>query len=528
MHNKIISCCIASAFSLISTSGLAQQGEVKSISVAGQNLAPLLTVANEKAIKNKYIVVLKKPAMMLEGSQAFVDFTQQTVSGLANRHAIQTERIYDHVLSGFSATLSKEQLKALRSDPQVDYIEQDRIVSIDPVLSDEGTQTNAVWGLDRIDQRSLPLSGSYTYNYDGTGVTAYVIDTGVSNNHSEFGGRSRSGYDFVDNDNDTTDCHGHGTHVAGTIGGSQYGVAKNVNIVGVRVLSCQGSGSNSGVIGGVNWVAANASGPSVANMSLGGGVSSSLDSAVASAVQSGVSFVLAAGNSNADACNSSPAREPSGVTVGSTTNSDSRSSFSNWGSCVDVFAPGSNIKSAWYDGGYRTISGTSMAAPHVAGVTALYLSENGALSPAQVSSLIGNRASTGKISDTRGTVNKLVYSLNDSGCEPDCNPPTPTPDGELSNGTPVNNLSASRGEQKQYYIDVPAGKTLTVTTSGGSGDADLYVRFGAQPTTGTWDCRPYRYGNNEVCTISNTQNGRYHVMLNAYSTYSGVTLKANY
>ncbi|RSD31301.1 S8 family peptidase [Vibrio pectenicida] len=526
MYKKLISCCIASTLSVISTSGLAQQGEVKSTATESQNLAPLLTVASNKGIKNKYIVVLKKPEMMFEGSQALVHFTQQTVAGLANQHAFSAERIYDHVLSGFSATLTKEQLKSLQSDPQVDFIEQDQIVSLDPILSDEGTQTNAVWGLDRVDQRNLPLSGSYNYNFDGTGVTAYVIDTGVTNTHIEFGGRSRSGYDFVDNDNDSTDCNGHGTHVAGTIGGNQYGVAKNVNIVGVRVLSCRGSGSNSGVIGGVNWVAANASGPSVANMSLGGGVSSSLDRAVASAVQSGISFALAAGNSNADACNSSPAREPSGLTVGSTTSSDSRSSFSNWGNCVDVFAPGSSIKSAWYDGGYKTISGTSMAAPHVAGVTALYLDENNSLSPSQVSALIANRASTGKINDTRGTVNKLVYSLNDSGCEPDCN--TPTPDGELSNGTPVSNISASRGGKKQYYIDVTAGKTLTITTNGGSGDADLYVRFGAQPTTGTWDCRPYRSGNNEVCTISNTQTGRYHVMLNAYSTYSGVTLQANY
>ena len=528
MYKNIISCCIASALSVMSGLALAQQGEVKSVLAEGQNLAPLLTVEDEKGIKNKYIVVLKKPEMLLEGSQAFVEFTQQTVTGLASQHSLKTERIYDHVLSGFSATLTKEQLKALREDPQVAYIEQDRIVTIDPVFSDEGTQTNAIWGLDRIDQRNLPLSGSYTYNYDGTGVTAYVIDTGVENNHSEFGGRSTSGYDFVDNDNDSSDCHGHGTHVAGTIAGSQYGVAKNANIVGVRVLSCRGSGSNSGVIGGVNWVAANASGPSVANMSLGGGVSSSLDSAVASAVQSGITFVLAAGNSNADACNSSPAREQSAVTVGSSTSSDSRSSFSNWGSCVDVFAPGSNIKSAWIGGGYRTISGTSMAAPHMAGVTALYLHENNALSPSQVSNLISTRATSGKISDTRGTVNKLAYSLSSSGCEPDCDNPTPTPDGELTNGTPVSNISASRGAQKQYYIDVPAGRSLSVTTTGGAGDADLYVRFGAQPTTGTWDCRPYRSGNNEVCTISNTQNGRYHIMLNAYSTYSGVTLKASY
>ncbi|WP_339389636.1 S8 family peptidase, partial [Vibrio neptunius] len=388
MFKKLLSCCIASTLSVVSTAGLAQQNEGGAIASEDQMLAPLMTASAKSAIKNQYIVVLKQPLTMSNDQQALQQFTQQTVSGLASQHAFKIDKVYDRSLSGFVATLSDEQLKALRADQQVDFIEQDQIISLDPVISANATQSNPVWGLDRIDQRDLPLSNSYTYNYDGSGVTAYVIDTGVTNTHAEFGGRARSGYDFVDNDSDATDCNGHGTHVAGTIGGAQYGVAKNVNIVGVRVLSCSGSGTTSGVIGGVDWVAANASGPSVANMSLGGGVSTALDQAVASAVQSGVSFMLAAGNSNADACNSSPAREASGVTVGSTTSSDSRSSFSNWGSCVDVFAPGSNIKSAWYDGGYRTISGTSMATPHVAGVAALYLQENNTLSPAQVSTLI--------------------------------------------------------------------------------------------------------------------------------------------
>ncbi|MGI3081210.1 S8 family peptidase, partial [Vibrio alginolyticus] len=324
----------------------------------------------------------------------------------------------------------------LRSDPRVDYIEQDRILSLDPIVSADANQANAIWGLDRIDQRNLPLDNNYSANFDGTGVTAYVIDTGVNNAHVEFGGRSVSGYDFVDNDADASDCNGHGTHVAGTIGGSLYGVAKNVNLVGVRVLSCTGSGSTSGVIAGVDWVAANASGPSVANMSLGGGQSVALDSAVQSAVQSGVSFMLAAGNSNADACNYSPARVASGVTVGSTTSTDARSSFSNWGSCVDVFAPGSQIKSAWYDGGYKTISGTSMATPHVAGVAALYLQENRSLSPSQVEALIVSRATSGKVTDTRGSVNKLLYSLTDADCGQDCGGPDPTPDpeGKLTSG----------------------------------------------------------------------------------------------
>ncbi|MDN3612208.1 S8 family peptidase [Vibrio ostreicida] len=517
MLKKILSCCIASTLSIVSSAALAQQ-----------TLAPLVTAPEKQGIENQYIVVLKQPMTLSTDADALQRFTQQTVSSLASEHALNIEKVFDHSLNGFVAKLTDQQLEALRNDQQVDFIEQDKIITLDPVLSTDANQSNAVWGLDRIDQRNLPLNNSYNYNYDGTGVTAYVIDTGVTNTHVEFGGRSTSGYDFVDNDSDASDCNGHGTHVAGTIGGAQYGVAKNVNIVGVRVLSCSGSGSTSGVIGGVDWVAANASGPSVANMSLGGGVSTALDRAVASAVQSGVSFTLAAGNSNADACNSSPAREATGVTVGSTTSSDSRSSFSNWGSCVDVFAPGSSIKSAWYDGGYRTISGTSMAAPHVAGVAALYLQENNALSPAQVSTLISDRASVDKVNDTRGTVNKLLYSQTDSGCEPDCDTPTPDPQGELTNGTPVTGISGSQGQQNHYYIDVTAGQSLTVTTSGGSGDADLYVRFGAKPTTSTWDCRPYRYGNSEVCSVSNTQNGRYYVMLNGYTSFSGVSVQANY
>ncbi|BDU39340.1 S8 family peptidase [Vibrio nigripulchritudo] len=525
MLRKVLSCCIAASFAVISTSSQAQQNEVQGFTAEGQTLAPLVSAPESQGVEGQYIVVLKQPLTLASNPESIQSFTQQTVSSLETEQAVKIEKVFDRSISGFVATLNAEQLRSLRADQRVEFIEQDRIISIDPVVSANANQSNAIWGLDRIDQRDLPLNRNYNYNFDGTGVTAYVIDTGVTTTHPEFGGRAVSGYDFVDNDADSTDCNGHGTHVAGTIGGTQYGVAKNVNIVGVRVLGCTGNGSTSGVIAGVDWVAANASGPSVANMSLGGGVSTALDRAVANAVQSGVSFMLAAGNSNADACNSSPAREPSGVTVGSTTSSDSRSSFSNWGSCVDVFAPGSSIKSAWFDGSYKTISGTSMATPHVAGVAALYLQENGALSPAQVSALISNRASVGKVSDTKGSVNKLVYSQVGSGCDTNC--PNPG-DGQLKNGQAETGIAVSRGEKKHYYIDVPAGRSLSVTISGGSGDADLYTRFGAQPTTSTWDCRPYRWGNSETCTVPTTKNGRYYIMLNGYSTASGVTLKASY
>ncbi|PNQ57666.1 alkaline serine protease, partial [Vibrio agarivorans] len=409
-------------------------------------------------------------------------------------------------------------------------------IYIDPSITENDNQSNTTWGLDRIDQRNLPLDSVYNTEYDGTGVTAYVIDTGVNNEHEEFGSRASSGYDFVDDDDDASDCNGHGTHVAGTIGGKEYGVAKNVSIVGVRVLSCRGSGSLSGVISGIEWVAENANGPSVANMSLGGGKSVAIDSAVESAIQSGVTFMLAAGNSDADACTTSPARVQAGVTVGSTTNSDSRSSFSNWGSCVDLFAPGSDIKSAWYDGGYKTISGTSMATPHVAGVAALYLQENNSLSPQQVSDLLVSRASDSKISNVKGTANKLLYSLTDDGCEPDCggpnppNPPAPIPNPseELVSGLPVNWLSSLSGEKAYYHMDLEAGKQLTVVTIGGFGNADMYLKFGEQPTLSSWDCRPLQNDNNETCTIEVTQSGRYHVMINPQSWYFGMTIQANY
>ncbi len=350
MLKKLLSCCITSALCFHSSLAFSQSTELPNDADLAQTPASLMLAPEDVAIADRYIVVFHQPQMMMNNSLELQQFTQQSVDRMSGLYSIQVESVFDNSISGFVATLAPEQLKALRADPRVEYIEQDRILTLDPIVSAEVNQSNAIWGLDRIDQRSLPLNNNYSANFDGTGVTAYVIDTGVNNSHVEFAGRSISGYDFVDNDADASDCNGHGTHVAGTIGGSLYGVAKNVSIVGVRVLSCSGSGSTSGVIAGVDWVAANASGPSVASMSLGGGQSVALDSAVQSAVQSGVSFMLAAGNSNADACNYSPARVSSGVTVGSTTSSDARSSFSNWGSCVDVFAPGSQIKSAWYDG----------------------------------------------------------------------------------------------------------------------------------------------------------------------------------
>ncbi|MPZ97621.1 MAG: S8 family serine peptidase, partial [Propionibacteriales bacterium] len=273
------------------------------------------------------------------------------------------------------------------------------------------------WGIDRIDQRNLPLSNSYTYNQTGAGVTAFIIDTGIRATHNDLSGRVGSGFTAINDGNGTNDCHGHGTHVAGTVGSETYGVAKDVALRPVRVLGCDGSGTTAGVIDGVDWVTANKAASSVANMSLGGGVSTALDNAVGASINAGVTYAVAAGNDfGANACNGSPARVSAAITVGSTTSSDARSSFSNIGSCLDLFAPGSNITSTWNTSNTatNTISGTSMATPHVAGVAALYLQANPGAPAATVRDAIVNGATNGVVGNPgSGSPNKLLYSLLD-------------------------------------------------------------------------------------------------------------------
>ncbi len=492
------------------------------------NSEKLIQVNNNNVVPNKYIVVFKSNQSLLSTSSV-AEMAQQNAEMMSGKYGIKATKLFGNTLNGGLFTLTKGQLKELLQDDQVQFIEQEQIFTVDPQVSTNANQGNAIWGLDRIDQRALPLDSNYQYNFDGTGVTAYVIDTGVRNSHNEFGNRATSGWDFVDNDSDASDCNGHGTHVAGTIGGQSYGVAKNVNIVGVRVLGCNGSGSTSGVIGGIDWVKNNASGPSVANMSLGGGASSAIDQAVEAAVASGVSFVVAAGNDNSNACNYSPARAGTAITVGSTTSSDSRSSFSNYGNCLDIYAPGSSIKSAWYNSNSatNTISGTSMAAPHVAGVVALYLDENGSLTPSQIDSKLASGSTKNVVSDAKsGSPNELLYALDGStGPDPD---PDPDPSGELTNDQAVA-VSGATGSETNFFIDVPAGQSnLSFTLSGGSGDADLYVKQGSAPTTGSYDCRPYRSGNNENCDYATPAAGKYYVMIQGYSAYSGASLVASY
>lgn len=367
---------------------------------AAASQAPLFASGTAAEIAGRYIVVFKDGASA-KGMDA-------AANGARGQGGV-VHFTYSRVLRGFAATLPAAAVDALRRNPNVAYIEADQVITIDT------TQTPATWGIDRIDQRALPLSNSFSYTATGAGVKAYIIDTGILISHTEFGGRASVGTDTVGDGRNGIDCNGHGTHVAGTVGGSNYGVAKGVTLVAVRVLNCSGSGTTSGVIAGVDWVTGNhqAGQPAVANMSLGGSASTSLDTAVNNSIADGVTYAIAAGNSNRDACRFSPARVAPAITVGATTNTDARASYSNYGACLDIFAPGSSITSAWYTSttATNTISGTSMATPHVAGVAALYLQGNPAASPATVASaLVGNATLNVVINPGRNSPNRLLFT----------------------------------------------------------------------------------------------------------------------
>jgi len=422
--------------------------EANNFSVTEQ-LAPLFSVAPTKSIEDQYIVLLKeesddptdgetrsasesktkaKPYGLSkkrygQSKKQFQAQRKASVKALADEISSKVNgkalRQYSNTVPGFVLKMKAAELHSLRKDPRVLMVEQDQIIQL------TATQNGATWGLDRIDQANLPLNNDFNYELDGSGVNAYILDTGILTSHSDFGGRAVSGWDYIDNDADASDCNGHGTHVAGTVGSTTWGVAKNVKLTAIRVLGCNGGGTASGVIAGIDWVTENAKFPAVANMSLGGGNSAALDAAVNRAIDAGITFAVAAGNSNINACSGSPNKVPAAITVASSTSADSRSSFSNWGSCIDLFAPGSGITSTWHNGGTHTISGTSMAAPHVAGAIALYLQAHPNSTPAEVAASIKGYAAADKISGLNGSPNLLLNVEFDGETPPPAPPEEP-------------------------------------------------------------------------------------------------------
>ena len=372
--------------------------------------APAKSFGQSRPIAGRYIVVFKDT----------VNDVQTEALALAQSHGGQIKHVYGNAIKGFSATFPDAAVQALKNMPNVDFIEQDQTVSLQETAFAQA-ESQATWGLDRIDQVTRPSDSIYHYNYQGAGVNAFIIDTGIRSDHIEFTGRLKPGYNVapdsagVVSSTDTADCNGHGTHVSGIVGGTVYGVAKGVTLIPVRVLDCTGSGTSSGVIAGINWVAANTLRPAVANMSLGmSAVSTAVNAAVAGAVGKGVTMVVAAGNSNVDACTTSPASEPSALTVGATDINDVRASYSNFGACLDVFAPGSSITSAWYTSASAAaiLSGTSMASPHVTGIAALALAASPTARPADVALFVTSKASANQLTSIgTGSPNLLAYSL---------------------------------------------------------------------------------------------------------------------
>jgi subtilisin family serine protease len=379
--------------SLLATNAMAGAEQTESVDPADV----ILGAESVDAIEGEYLVVFEE-----QTSQGVSAMVEDALAGLADTVDVVDE--FD-VLGGFVAEMSPEEAVELAADDSVAYVEQNRTVSIADIQDDPPS-----WGLDRVDQTDLPLDAAYGYDYTGAGTTSYILDTGINRTHVDFDGQIGEGYDAIDFDGDASDCNGHGTHVAGTVGGTEYGLAKETTLVPVRVLDCSGTGSYAGIIAGIDWIAENASGPSVANMSLGGTFSQALNDVVAEAIDAGVTFAVAAGNEGSNACDVSPASEPSAITVGATDSDDVATPWSNWGDCVDILAPGHEITSAWIEGddAANTISGTSMATPHVAGVAALFLEANPDATPAEVADALTANAVQDVVSETNGSPNLLL------------------------------------------------------------------------------------------------------------------------
>ncbi|MEU8591011.1 S8 family serine peptidase [Streptomyces sp. NPDC048664] len=360
---------------------------------------------DRNAVPGSYIVVFKTASMPADSDRG---------RALARKYRARIGCTYGRALNGYAISADEADARRFAADPAVASVVQNRVLRISTTQSSPPS-----WGLDRIDQRNLPLDRAYTYpNSAGAGVTAYVIDTGVRVSHKDFGGRAANGFDAVDNDSVAQDGNGHGTHVAGTIAGTSYGVAKKARIVAVRVLDNSGSGTTDKVISGIDWVARHRSGPSVANLSLGGDIDTALDTAIRNTIASGVTFAVAAGNNNANASRFSPARVAEALTVGATTSTDARAGYSNYGSVLDLFAPGSSITSDWNtsDTARAVLSGTSMATPHVAGAAALYLADHTKATPAQVAAALKGAAVAGVVkSPGTGSPNLLLNVVRATG-----------------------------------------------------------------------------------------------------------------
>jgi serine protease len=479
-------------------------------------------VRSPNAIPGEYIVVMRDDVAFAAGNDV-----QALSSSLATLYRGHVGMTFGSALRGFVSTMSEADAIALSDDPRVAFVEENGRVNIATTVSVQAT------GLDRIDQDSAPIDGKYTFNADGTGVVAYVIDTGVRATHTQFQGRATFLKNFT-NDGIDTDCNDHGTHVSGTIAGKDFGVARNAQIRAIKVLGCNGSGSNAGVIAGINFAVQNFNqtvkpngGKAVANMSLGGGFDAGVNSAVAGAVAAGIVFVVAAGNENADACNGSPSSAPDAITVAALDNYangnkiDRRASFSNFGKCVDIFAPGFNILSSTSKSDTSTalFSGTSMATPHVVGVAALFLSANPAATPQQTAdfltktgAIVGTDANP-RVQDLKGSPDVMLFTgrIGNNTPPPTTPPPTTPPPTTPPVGTPnsgVGSGTVNAGQQfnfqpipKNPAVLLP-GSTLTVTLSGNQGDADLYVRFGQTPTLTRFNCRPFLdTSNGEVCVL---------------------------
>ncbi|MFK4105723.1 S8 family peptidase [Streptomyces sp. NPDC019531] len=496
----------AALAALVSAAALFTVGAATTAPASAAPAEGVIQGANaEGAVKDSYIVTLK------------TDTRAGSTKGkaVAKRYGAEVTRTYKKALNGYATEMSETEAKRLAADPAVASVTQNKTVHI------TDTQTSPTWGLDRIDQADLPLDSSYTYpDSAGSGVTAYIIDTGVRITHTDFGGRASYGYDAIDDDSTADDGNGHGTHVAGTVAGSTYGVAKSANIVAVRVLDDDGSGTTDQVVAGIDWVTENAQFPAVANMSLGGDADSVLDAAVANSIAAGITYAVAAGNDNTTASSNSPARVSTAITVGASTSADARASYSNYGSVLDLFAPGSSITSTYNtsNSATATLSGTSMASPHVCGAAAVYLGENPSATPAQVSSALVSAASASTLTSVgTGSPNLLLQVTpagddgGDTGTAFESTTDVSIPDAGSAVYSPitVSGLTGSAPSDLSVYVNIvhtyrgdlvidlvaPDGSTYRLKSSSSSDSTDnvdaTYTVDASSETTvnGTWQLK---------------------------------------